>query len=160
MAPAEIAAPAEAQTSEAAMEAPSEPEAVAAELPARAARSARRGAAKRAPRGEDGADVSSRLSAARERRQFKRRVRGEDYEQVTVILDRALYLELDRRLADLFESGDGVKLSRSMFVRALLKSFLAQEAKITLDGLFTPDPRNPEELAVIEAALVERLAVS
>ncbi|MBE7467475.1 MAG: hypothetical protein HS116_28710 [Planctomycetes bacterium] len=160
------AAPAEASASEAAIETPSEAPAAAEaaaeapELPVRAARAVRRAAAKRAPRSEDGADVSSRLSAARERRQFKRRVRGEDYEQVTVILDRALYLELDRRLADLFESGDGVKLSRSMFVRALLKSFLAQEAKITLDGLFTPDPRNPEELAVIEAALVERLAVS
>ncbi|GMV81759.1 MAG: hypothetical protein AMXMBFR7_29430 [Planctomycetota bacterium] len=158
------AAPAEAPTGAAALAAPSEVPAVAetdaegAESPARAARAVRRAAAKRAPRSEDGADVSSRLSAARERRQFKRRVRGEDYEQVTVILDRALYLELDRQLADLFESGDGVKLSRSMFVRALLKSFLAQESKITLDGLFTPDPRNPEELAVIEAALVERLA--
>ncbi|MCZ7649546.1 MAG: hypothetical protein M5U26_30520 [Planctomycetota bacterium] len=103
-------------------------------------------------------DLARRLREARQRKQFKRRVRGEDYEQVTVILDRDLYMELDRRLGDLSAASDGVKVSRSMFVRALLRGFLASGPRLDLDGLFTPDPRNPDELAVIEEALVERLA--
>jgi len=108
------------------------------------------------------AGVDSRLIEARQKKQLKRRVRGEDYEQVTVIMDRALYVALDERLAK-FSAGTGgsVKLSRSIFVRALLKRFLndavSKHKNLSFDGLFTPDPRAPEELEVIEAALVERL---
>ena len=106
--------------------------------------------------------VDARLIEARQRKQLKRRVRGEDYEQVTVIMDRELYVKLDERLAKLAaQTGGTVKLSRSLFVRALLKRFLADaESKhrhLSLQGLFTPDPRAPEELEIIEAALVERL---
>jgi len=100
--------------------------------------------------------LDRRLAEARQKKLFRRRVRGEDYEQVTVILDRELYVELDRRLATLSAQSGGVKLSRSMFVRALLRHFLANGQAFSYQGLFTPDPRSPEELQVLEAALVER----
>ena len=103
------------------------------------------------------AGLDQRLADARQRKLLKRRVRGEDYEQVTVILDRPLYLELDRRLAALSARSGGVKLSRSMFVRALLRRFLLDNQPLSWDGLFTPDPRAPDELEVLEAALIERL---
>jgi len=102
-------------------------------------------------------DVDLRLAQARWRKQVKRRVRGEDYEQVTVILDRELYLELDRRLGDQGREGGGVKISRSMLLRALVREFLASHRTLSLDGLFTPDPRSQEELEILEAALLERL---
>jgi hypothetical protein len=101
--------------------------------------------------------IDQRLAEARQRKLFKRRVRGEDYEQVTVILDRALYLELDRRLAELSAQSGGVKVSRSILVRALLRSFLTRAGALSFQGLFTPDPRSQEELQILEAALVERL---
>jgi hypothetical protein len=100
--------------------------------------------------------LDRRLAEARQKKLFRRRVRGEDYEQVTVILDRELYVELDRRLATLSAQSGGVKLSRSMFVRALLRHFLANGQTFSYQGLFTPDPRSPEEQQILEAALVER----
>ncbi|MCK6472594.1 MAG: hypothetical protein L6R28_12690 [Planctomycetes bacterium] len=120
-------------------------------------------------------ELELRIAEARKQKEFRRRVRGQDYEQVTVILDRALYLELDKQLAEISIHGGGVKLSRSMLIRALVRRFLrnldgdgtssgrkakgaGSEKGFTLKGLFTPDPRSSEELEMVEAALVERLA--
>ncbi|MCW8132065.1 MAG: hypothetical protein KIS92_17085 [Planctomycetota bacterium] len=130
----------------------------------RQARRARRGASARGLAQSAGyGNVDQRLIEARQKKQLKRRVRGEDYEQVTVIMDRELYLAFDACLRELSEKAGGhVKLSRSIFVRALLKRFLSdaptKHKALDFGGLFTPDPRSAEELAVIEAALMERLA--
>lgn len=136
-----------------------------APLSPRQARRARRGQAARSLNAVAGYEnVDKRLIEARQKKQLKRRVRGEDYEQVTVIMDRDLYVALDECLNELSEKAGGhVKLSRSIFVRALLKRFLADASSkhkaLNFAGLFTPDPRSPEELAVIEAALLERLGL-
>ncbi|MBI3829850.1 MAG: hypothetical protein HY291_10050 [Planctomycetes bacterium] len=136
-----------------------------APLSPRQARRARRGhAARNLHAGAGYENVDKRLIEARQKKQLKRRVRGEDYEQVTVIMDRDLYVALDECLSELSEKAGGhVKLSRSIFVRALLKRFLAdapsKHKALNFAGLFTPDPRSPEELAVIEAALLERLGL-
>jgi hypothetical protein len=121
----------------------------------REARRSRREADDEAEAGWGKAD--ERLAEARRRKQFKRRVRGQDYEQVTVIFDRGLYTLLDARLAELEAESGGVKVSRSMLIRALLRRFVERREPLSLEGLFTPDPRSPEELEVVEAALVERL---
>lgn len=129
----------------------------------RQGRRPRRGSAARSLQTAAGYEnVDQRLLEARQKKQLKRRVRGEDYEQVTIIMDRELFVALDACLDELSARGGGqAKLSRSIFVRALLKRFLAdadsKHKALDFGGLFTPDPRSAEELAVIEAALVERL---
>jgi len=104
-------------------------------------------------------NITDKLEKTLLRKRFKRRIRGEDFEQVTVIFDAQIYKDLDQRLEELSSTGRGVKISRSMLIRALVRHFLngGSGSDMNFEGLFTPDPRSPEEMDLIESALVERL---